>query len=229
MFYCMLTHDKGRGSGRNDSIIAMRKMGSSAPKNPRFAQKGSALSSVGVYKNAIGSDKNHASGRSAKDRRTKGSSRHLVGIPGALWHCELCDKDVTNDKECIKQHKESAFHQRKDRQASAPDVERPVRVHHCERCNLDMDNTPQLVNAHNKSPEHLRLMSYMQNGDSRSDGPLLVASTAAGNQGQQWIAIRKKNGEVIHKLVKQRKANPAAATGTGAACACDVHRCCLRC
>jgi hypothetical protein len=222
----MLTHVKGRGSGRNNSIITMRQLGSSAPKISRFPLTGSARSSVGVYKDSIGADKNHATGRTAKERRTRGSNRHLVGIPGALWHCELCDKDIA--KECIAQHKESDFHQKKHRQASAHGDERPVRMHHCERCNVDMENTPQIVNAHNKSHEHQRLISFMQNGESRPDGPLLAASTAASNEGKQWIAIRKRTGQVVHKLVK-RKANPAAATGTDAACACDVHRCCLRC
>jgi hypothetical protein len=210
-------------------------MGSSAPKKqnkPRFPLSGSAVSSVGVYKDAIGSDKNHATGKTAKDRRTKGNSKHLVGIPGRLWHCDLCDKDVSNIRECIEQHKQTQFHEKKAAEAAqnttAPQDVQNVRMHHCDTCNTEMDNTPQLVNAHYASHEHTRLLSYFRHSDSRPDGPLLAARTAAANDGNQWIAIKKRDGHIIHKLVK-RKANKSKPAGTDAACACDVHRCCLWC
>ena len=137
MLYCVLTHVKGRGSGKNTSIIALRGMGSSAPKHTRFQKTGSAKSAVGVHKDAIGADTNHVSGKTARERRTKGNAKHLVGIEGALWHCDLCDKDISNIRESISQHKKTEFHMKRVRKAPATRVAPPLWAYQAHICYAD--------------------------------------------------------------------------------------------
>ena len=88
-----------------------------------------------------------------------------------------------------------------------------VHVHHCDACGLDMANDANTVRTHNLSSSHKSMRMMRRDSDVRPDGGKLASVAAAANSDKIWVTVRKRNGEVVNKLVSRgtASAGPASA------------------